>query len=219
MIVNVILLVVTFFLIILAGLLSGAETGIYQLSRVRLRIGTEKKQLLSVILSKVMDDSSALLISILIGTNLAYYVITSFVTYMLMDVAEDVRFVELIATVLTAPLLFVLAELIPKNIFFYHADSLMPYVAPVLITFQKLFAWCGITGLLKLIASFFSRLMRLPYSPNTTIAVTQKHQISVLFEETREEGFLSATQTDLIRRLGDISNLSITSVMTKISRI
>ena len=116
MIVNVILLVVTFFLIILAGLLSGAETGIYQLSRIRLRIGTEKKQLLSVILSKVMDDSSALLISILIGTNLAYYIITSVVTYMLMDAVRDERFVELIATVLTAPLLFVVSELIPKNI-------------------------------------------------------------------------------------------------------
>lgn len=212
--INIILILVIFFAVALAGLFSGAETGIYQLSRIRLRIGVEKKQLLSIMLSKIMDDGGSLLASILIGTNLAYYIITSLVTYMLMNVLDDKRFIELIVTVLTAPVLFVLAELIPKNIFFYRADSLMPYAAPALMVSEKIFRWCGLNALLRMLSGMFARLSKLQGAADTKIKAAQRHQVSVLFRETREEGFLSTTQTEIMRRLADIDHLSIASVMT-----
>jgi Mg2+/Co2+ transporter CorB len=64
----------------MSWLFSGAETGIYQLSRLRLRIGIEKKMPLSLILGDVLRDGPGLLISILVGNNLANYIITSCVT-------------------------------------------------------------------------------------------------------------------------------------------
>ena len=113
---GVILISVIVFAIILAGFFAGAETGIYQLSRLRLRLGTEKKRLSFVILGKCLRDSSALLISMLIGNNLSHYLATSVVTYVLLSKVEVAHTAELFATLITAPVLFVFAELIPKSI-------------------------------------------------------------------------------------------------------
>ena len=152
---NAVLISAIVFFIILAGLFSGAETGLYRLSRLRLRLGVEKKRLSFVMLSKCMNDSTGLLLSMLIATNLAYYLTTSIVTNIFLCKVETEHAAELFATLLTAPMLFVFSELIPKNIFFYRADSLMPYLSPVLYIFHKLLSFCGAVPVLKLISRLF----------------------------------------------------------------
>ena len=42
----------TLLLVLLAGLFEGAETGIYRLSRLRLRLGVERRQWLSILLAR-----------------------------------------------------------------------------------------------------------------------------------------------------------------------
>ena len=218
MINSVLLTLLIFFAVILAGLFAGAETGIYQLSRLRLRLGIGKKQFSFVILGKIMDDSGALLISIVIGTNLAYYITTSVVTLLLLGKLENEHTVELFATLLTAPVLFVFSELIPKNIFFYRADLLMPYIAPVLFVFKKLATWCGLVPLLKTLSRIFAQLTGSLPPFKTPITTARQSHIRAILRDTREEGILSSVQTDIINRLASISNLSIKSVMTPISK-
>ena len=138
MIETVILILIIAFSVFLAAVFAGSETGVYQLSRIRLRIGVEKKQFSFIILAKIMRDSPALLVSILIGTSLTHYVTTSVITFMFLSRLQNEHYAELFATLLAAPLLFVFSELITKNIFCYRADKLMPYTAPVLYTFKKL---------------------------------------------------------------------------------
>jgi Mg2+/Co2+ transporter CorB len=84
MVTNIILILAVVLLVILAGLFAGAETGLYQFSRLRLRLGVEKKLLSFVILGKLVRDSPGLLLSMLIGTNLAHYLATSVVTILLL---------------------------------------------------------------------------------------------------------------------------------------
>jgi CBS domain containing-hemolysin-like protein len=73
MINNVISILTVLVLVLLAGLFSGAETGMYRLSLLRLRIGVERKRFSSLVLSKSLSDSPGLLLSTLIGTSLAHY--------------------------------------------------------------------------------------------------------------------------------------------------
>ena len=207
------------FLIILAGLFSGAETGLYRLSRLRLRLGVEKKRLSFVILGRCLRDSSGLLLSMLIATNLAYYLTTSIVTNIFLSKVETEHSAELFATLLTAPTLFVFSELIPKNIFFYRADLLMPYLSPLLYTFHKLLSWCGIVPLLKFVSGLFARSAGLASSPKTVITSAQRHKVQAILQDTREEGILSSVQTDIINRLVSISNIRIKSVMIPINNV
>jgi len=210
---------VAVFTVILSGLFAGAETGIYQLSRLRLRLGIEKKQLSFVILGKCLRDSPALLLSMLLGNNLTHYITTSIVTFLLLSKVEGAHTAELFATFITVPILFVFAELIPKNIFFYRADYLMSFFAPALFAFHKVFSWCGAVPLLKFMSGIFARLTGAPGPSRTAITAVQKHHIKAIFADIREEGILSSVQTDIINRLVNISNIRMRSVMTPVSRV
>ncbi len=218
MINSIILIFVIVLLVSLAGLFAGSEIGIYQLSRLRLRLGIERKRFSFIILGKIMDDSPALLISTIIGTNLTHYIITSIVTYILLTRLEVAHTAEFVATLITVPVLFVFAELIPKSVFFYRADTLMHCVAPVLFVFKTIFTWCGILPLLGSISGLFARLTGTPPVPKTAIAAMRQPHIKSILHDTREEGFLSPVQADIINRLADISHVSIKSVMTPINK-
>jgi len=209
---------ITFF-VILAGLFAGSETGMYQLSRLRLRLGVEKKRLPFIILNRCLSDSGGLLLSMLIGTNLAHYLTTSIVTSMFLGTVDSEHTAELFATLLTVPILFVFAELIPKNMFFYRADLLMPYFSPVLYSFHTVLRWCGIIPLLKLISGFFARLMGLAADSKTVIASAQRHKIQAILHDTREEGFLSPVQNEMVNRLVGISHVHLGSVMIPIHNV
>lgn len=218
--VNSIVLVLAFALFVfLAGVFAGSETGMYQLSRLRLRLGIEKKQLSFVILGKAMHDSSGLLLSMLIGTNLAHYLATSIITNMFLTKVGAEHTAELFTTILTAPVLFVFSELIPKNIFFYRADFLMPWLAPVLYVFHKVSSWCGAVPLLKFMSGIFARLSGTAIPSKTAITAEQRHYITAILADTREEGVLSSVQTDIVNRLVSISNIRIRAVMTPINKV
>jgi CBS domain containing-hemolysin-like protein len=216
---STILILVAIFVVILSGLFAGAETGMYKLSRLRLRLGIEKKRLSSVLLGKCVHDSAALLLSMLVGNNLTHYLITSIVTYMLLSRIETGHTAELSATLITAPILLVFGELIPKNVFFYRADVLMPLFAPVLFVFHKLFSWCGIVPLLKYVSGIFARLTGTPGPVKAMTSVVEKAHIKTIMAETQEEGILSSVQAEIINRLVGISHISIRAVMIPLNKV
>ena len=209
------LIVLVILFVVFAAVFSGAETGMYQLSRLRLRIGVEKKHFLSVILSKSLHDRPAMLLSMLLGTNISHYLATSIVTYMFLRHAQTEHTAELFATLITAPVLFVFSEVIPKNIFFYRSDFIMPFVSPVLFASHKLFTWLGIVPFLRYLSGIFAWLTGSSAASQAAMNVNRIH-IRAIVKEVHEEGLLSTTQTDIINRLVDISNIHIKSVMIPI---
>ena len=216
---KMLLVLIAVLTVILSALFAGAETGIYQLSRLRLRLNIEKKRLPSIILDKVMRDGTGLLLSILIGNSLTHYIVTSIVTYMLLTQARSPHAAELFATLVTVPILFVFAEVIPKNIFLYRADLLMPYLSPILYAFHKLLNLCGAIPLLKFILGLFGRLAGSTSSTKTVITSVQRHKVQAILQDTHEEGILSSVQTDIINRLVRISNVRMRSVMIPINNV
>lgn len=219
MINSTVLILVAIFIVILSGLFAGAETGMYKLSRLRLRLGIERKLLSFVILGKCLRDRSALLLSILIGNNLTHYVVTSIVTWLLLSEVKAAHAAELFATLIAAPILLVFGELIPKNIFFYRADVLMPLFSPVLFVFHKFFSWCGVVPLLKFVSGIFARLTGTPGPVKAMTSVVEKAHIKTIMAETQEEGILSSVQTDIINRLVGISHISIRTVMIPLQKV
>ena len=206
------------FFVFLAGLFAGSETGLYRLSRLRMRLGAEQKRLSYVMLNKCVHDGSGLLLSMLVGTNLSHFLATSIITYTLSSKAGTEQYTEMIATGLTAPILFVFSELIPKNLFFYRADALMPYMAPFLYMFHKLVSWIGAVKVLKYFSAFFAKLSGSTTSSKTVISSGQKHIVQAILHDTHEEGILSTVQTDIINRLIKVSNVHLKSIMIPIEK-
>jgi putative hemolysin len=218
--INQIVLIVLFVcFVVIAGLFAGAETGVYQISRIRLRLGTEHRLLPFVILSKILQDSNALIMSLLLGTNLSHYFATSIITFILLRQFGSEHTAELVAAAITVPIFFVFSELIPKNIFYRQADILMPRMALFLLIFHKLFVWSGIVPLLKVLSGLFTKVTEVSETSKNKITTGKQAYVKAILQETQEEGLFSPTQTDLIRRLENISNLSIKSAMTPLSRV
>ena len=204
-------------IVFMTGLFSGSETGMYKLSRLRLRFGVEKKQFSYITLGKCLRDSSGFLLSLLIGTNLANYLVTNIVTgIFLRSVASEHAAVLFTALAIT-PVLFVFSELVPKNLFFYRADMLMPYISPVLYTLHKILSLSGAVSMLKLISSFFAGLTGLAASSKTVMTSVQRHKVQSILQDTREEGILSPVQSDIVNRLVSISHIPVRTVMTPMS--
>lgn len=204
-------------LIAMGGFFSGSETGVYRLSRFRLRLGTEQDKRPYKMLSKIMADSQGLVFAILIGNNLVNYLATCTVTVIILktQLHEQAAFY---ATLIMTPVLFTFSEVIPKNIFYYRSDTLMPKIIPALWFFNKLFTVTGAVGLLKIISHFFTRLFGSNAEASTAISASRAGQIKQIIHETREEGILSTLQNDIINRLLKMPDINIALVMTPISK-
>src|SRR5512137_1798368 len=114
---NIHLIIAVVALVMLGAFFSGTETGIYRLNRFRLRIGLEQRRSLFGVLNKLMADSAGVIFSMLLGSNLAANIATSLVTYMLLRAHHTQLNAEFYATLIMAPVLFVFANLIPKNVY------------------------------------------------------------------------------------------------------
>jgi len=215
------ILYTVFFILFVAmnGLFAGSETGIYQLSRLRLRLGVEQKRFSSLVLARAMRDGPALLISLLIGNNLACYLATSAATFALMGRLNAGYGPELVATMITAPVLFVFAELIPKTIFYYRSDSLTPICSPVLYVFQKVCTYCGLVSLLKVLTAALHRLTGSPAPPQTAVSAVEQSHIHEIFHHGREEGLFTPMQAEIVRRLVEMSRIRLSSVMTPVEKV
>jgi len=205
--------------VLLSAIYSGLETGVYRLSRLRLRLGAEKGQLRYVWLNKTMQKGSGPLLSLLVANNLANYAATSSMTYLFMSLVSSQRVAELLASSVTAPLLFVLAESLPKNIFLYRADALTAFFAPLLFLTHRVLCWCGIVPLLRLLSQAFARLIGSPVTSPAAMTSAQKHQIRAILRDTHEEGLLSPVQTEIIDRIINIPTLRLKTVMVPFGEV
>jgi len=203
--------------ILLSAMYSGLETGLYRLSRLRLRLRTQEGRLRHVLVSKAMRDGSGLLLSLLVANNLANYLATSSITYLFLAIASEGR-AELLATLLTAPLLFVFGESLPKSVFLYRADILTALLGPLLYVTHRALTWSGVVPLLKLISQLFARLVRSPASAKTLVTSTGSHQVKAILRDTREEGLVSTIQAEMMDRVANIPGLRLSAVMVPLNQ-
>lgn len=212
-------IILIFFGIFLAGCFAGSETGIYCLSRFRLRLAIRGKLPFAALLGRLIKDTQGLILSLLIGTNLAEYLTTSLVTYMFLSTSRTSHSAEIYTTIIMTPILFVFSELIPKNIFIHHSNALLVRLSPTIWLFHKICTFIGIVPLLKLIPRLLGYLIKSPSAlPPLAIGI-KKHYISQIIYETTEEGLLSPAQQDIINRLINIPDIQVAAVMTALNKV
>ncbi len=214
----VVQILVCFVLILLGAFFSGTETGIYRLSKFRLRLGVEQNRKMYTLLAKAMDDSDGLIFSMLIGNNLVNYLATYLVTVILLGFAMSENSAQVYATLIMAPALFIFSEVIPKNLYYYRCDAIMPRTAPALWFFHTLFKCSGAVKLLKIISRLTGRKLRSSTSGSRPIARIGPAHVEQIISETHDEGLLSSVQNEMLNRLMNISNISVSSVMIRVRK-
>ena len=209
----IIQLICIIMLFLLSAFFAGTETGIYRLSRLRLRIGVEQKKSAYRLLKSALKDGQGLILSVLLGNNLVNYLLTSLVTVMLYARFSDNHAAEIYATIILTPTLFLCGEIIPKILYYHKANTFMPSMAWLVWLTNRIFRLTGMVAILKGISKVMSLLFRSLGDTAKAVDVTQRHQVHQIIHETQEEGLLSDAQKEMMSRLMDFGSLPVESVM------
>lgn len=205
-------------LLIGAGYFAGTETGIYRVSRFRVRLGLRQRRPLYVILMRLLHDGQGVVLSTLIGTNLFCYLSTCMVTYMLLHAGATHHTAEAVTTLLMTPALFIYVDMIPKSVFYHRADVLMPLLSGPLWLFHEILTRCGIISVLKGMSIGLNRVFGSSADTPAILAMTGRHEVRQILHETHEEGFLSPTQQDMLHALIDSQDVRVESVLIPLAK-
>jgi CBS domain containing-hemolysin-like protein len=118
-----------------SGLFSGAETGLYSLSRSRVVGGGRGRDLragLERLARGLLADEVGLLITLLVGNNLVNQLATYAGRGVIRPLGLPPGASELALTVCLTPLLFLFGELFPKDLFRRRPHALVPLAAPAI---------------------------------------------------------------------------------------
>ncbi|NLH14952.1 MAG: DUF21 domain-containing protein [Phycisphaerae bacterium] len=211
-------IVLCILLLACGGYFSGTETGMYRVSRFRTRLGFGHRQKLHVFLMRLLEDGRGMVLTTLIGANLFCYLSTCLVTYVLLHEGATDYAAEWVTTLLLTPVMFIFVDMIPKTVFFYRADTLMPLLSGPLWLFHQVLTRCGIISVLKGLSSGLNRLFGSSADAPAVLAVTGRHEVRQILHETHEEGYLTSTQQDILHALVDSQDIRVESVLIPLAK-
>ena len=120
--------------LLLGALFSGAETGFYRATRLRLVLDAMGGDSVARGLLFLANHPSLFVATALVGNSLANYLVTLAAVVILEGVLPG-HLVEWIAPLLLAPVLLVYGELLPKNLFLQAPNRLLRRVGGVFLFF------------------------------------------------------------------------------------
>lgn len=127
-----VVLVVAVLLLALTAIFEGSETGLYSLSRLRVDSDATAGRGRGKLIRRLLADESALLATILVGTNLAMESLSRASGMLLARTGVPEAWREVVLTALLTPIVFFFAELLPKDLFRRRPHALVGATAPII---------------------------------------------------------------------------------------
>ena len=207
-----------------SALFSGAETGIYSINRIRLRMGERKRDPAALRLTRLLRNPHRLIFTVLIGNNIAVYFLSKATTdlFLASGMQTDRLLLgffpwnaEMAATLtLTLPL-FIFGEVAPKNFFRTQADRFMYRLARPLRLLDILFL--PFTWPLQ-------RIFQLLVRGHDESLGFELHRLSPeglkdYFSAGAKEGIISSEQSRMVDRVSNLHQLSVRTLMTPLRQM
>lgn len=212
------MLVAVIILFLLSGFFSGSETGFIASNKVKIRHLARRKG--NPILKRgariaigYIQDPAKFLVLALVGTNVTNIGATTLATVYLSGFLTAEK-AEIASILIMSPLLLIGAEIIPKNLFYNYANTLVPLVAIPLRIFE------GILYPLVLLSNMIVKPLtgRLREKRNDTPFVTRREFLALLDETEMAEDFDDKT-VRLIRRILEMDTIRVGQFMIPGSRV
>ena len=209
--------------VLISGLFSGSETGLYCVNSLRLRLAVHDRNPSAIRLQGLLTDRTGLLLATLFGTNLANYLAPVCLTIIFMElvtaetIPEREHLAELYTTLILTPIVFIFGEVVPKNVFQRNADRLMIRVSTILRVTHQLLRFTGIIAVQKRISDFaYQRLNRRPASGSI---LHSRGDVYRMLRESAAAGALTLTQSSILERIGMLKNIRVGSVMVPLGGV
>ena len=161
----------------LSAFFSGAETGFYRVTRVRLVLDGLGGDWIARSLLWLTNNPTLFVATTLIGNNLANYLTSlSMVMGTHLLLGGDSFLVEMLVPIALAPIVFIYGELMPKNLFYSAPNMLLRRGGPLFLFFTVLFA--PISALLWGVGRLLERILgQAPLRVQLALARSELQQI------------------------------------------
>lgn len=199
--------------VILSGFFSGSETGVYCINHVRLRVAGERGDAAAKRLERLMRRPEDVVITTLLGTNVADYLATAFAAALFLRVSNVGSLAELYATALVTPLIFVFGGIVPKDWFRREANVLMSRLSGPLWACLRLAQWTGLVRLLRGFTRWLARRLVPAGTVSSAADLLPRARVLHLLREGAAHGGLTALQRDLMERVLNLSDVRVVDVM------
>lgn len=203
--------------ITLSGLFSGSETGVYCLNRVRLRVASGEGHPAARRLEGCLHRPEDMVITMLLGTNVADYLATACTVALLLSMSASDRLTEIYATAIVTPLILVFGGIIPKDWFRRESNRLMTALAWPLLVCLRLAQLSGAVWLLRGLTHALIRWIDPQRASAESDLLPRAHTLHLL-REGAAHGGLTVIQRDLIERVLNLSDVRIGQVMVPRAR-
>jgi CBS domain containing-hemolysin-like protein len=181
-----------------SALCSGLEMGCYSVNQVRLqlRAGRTPPDWDARVLRSELDRPARLLATLLIANNIVNAVAAEAATTVLGASGYSSLGIAVVNTLVLGPLLFILGDAFPKELFRIDADRLTPPFSRALRLVRIILTGLGILPFVQWFASFVERLAKLPR--DSTLDARQR--VASLLREGAGHGLLSEAQLSMVDR-------------------
>jgi CBS domain containing-hemolysin-like protein len=117
-----------------------------------------------------------------------------------------------IATLIVAPTVFVLGEIVPKNIFRIAGETLMYRLSGLLLALTNLCRWTGLAAVLSAVSNVAIRLMP-GKAPDDATVLEPRRRVHTILSEGYAHGVLSSYQSQVAQRVVALRLTRIDEVM------
>ncbi|MBN2582721.1 MAG: DUF21 domain-containing protein [Planctomycetes bacterium] len=204
--------------VLAAGFFNGAETGLYRLNRVRLHLAEKQGRPAARLLVRMLSDMPGQICVMLIGANIAVYVATLLATRLLEARSPEVDplYTEFTATLILTPVLFIFADLVPKNLFNAQADRLVRRSARMLWLANVAFRSLGLVAVLKGVSRLWTTVLR-PKQPSDPFPA--RARLRAILRDSAAEGVVTPYQNELVEKIMDLRSVHVAQAMIPARRV
>jgi magnesium and cobalt exporter, CNNM family len=201
--------------VVLSGFFSGSETGAYRVNRVRLRLAEQRGLGGARRLGRLLSDVRGMICVTLIGTNIATYIATMLTTRLWQTGGEPSFYAEMMATLTLTPVLFVFAEVLPKNIYNAEADRLMMLSARPLGAMRRVFGLVGLVPLLKGVSTVWNGLVRRGKGTSATASdpFPARARLRSIMRDSAADGVVTPYQNELVEAIMALRDVHVGDAM------
>lgn len=198
---------------LLSAVFSGSETGMYRVARLRLEVAARGGDWVAAALGWLVDRPSIFVPMVLVGNNFANYLVSlALVLSIQITAGRSNHWVELAATILMAPVVFVLCELLPKRLFLRAPYRLLrglgvPFLAlGVLLAPISAVLWLANLGLAAILGGVLDGVR----------PALARRELAHVLDEGHEAGLLYTTQRRLARNLFRYAAVPVTDYLSQL---
>jgi len=201
--------------IVISAFFSGAETALVVADRIRLRHLIEKNNSKARIVQKLRERPQTFLGTTLVGTNLAIVGSSVLATRLVSQLlGHSSNLAALVETLIMTPVILIFAEIVPKNFFRIHADSIVLGLAP----WARLSYWL-LTPLVYLATGFSRLFSRKKDSRKTTSPFVTREELQYLARESHRYGLIERQEHYIVGQIFGFAETSVRQVMVPLEDV